>query len=360
MPAVSVLLPCRDTGAFLAPAVESVRAQTFEDFEVVAVDDGSTDDTLARLRDWARTDSRVRVLRTGGAGLVAALTAALEAAEAPLVARMDADDVAEPLRLERQVELLAADPGLVACGTLVRYFPRDRLRDGARRYEDWINSLVTPEQIARDIFVECPLPHPTLVARRAALLEVGGYRDLGWPEDYDLVLRLWAAGRRMAKVPEVLYHWRERPDRASRVDRRYGPERFLRLKVRFLRDTLLAGDRAVVVWGAGPTGKTLVRALAEAGTRTAAFVDLDPRKLGQEIHGARVHPPGDVPGLIAGGEGRLIADGEGRLIADGEGRPDRTPPLVLAAVGQAGAREEIRAECRRLGLVEGRDFIAVA
>jgi glycosyltransferase involved in cell wall biosynthesis len=337
---LSILLPCRDAAAELPEAIASLRAQTFADFEVIAVDDGSVDATPDVLLDWARGDHRVRVLQGHRRGIIAALAAGLAAARGRLVARMDADDIAAPDRLEKQVRRLRHEPGLAACGTAVRYFPADRVRAGARRYERWLNSLQTHDRIVRDIFIECPIAHPTLVARRHALLAVGGYRDMGWPEDYDLVLRLWAAGYRLANLPETLYQWREGEGRASRTDPRYRPGPFRQVKVHFLRRTLLAGDRPAVVWGAGPVGKGFARALARAGTRVAAFVDLDPRKIGQTIHGAPVIEPAAV--------GRYA----------GPGAP--AGALVLAAVGQDGARAEIRAECRRLGLVEGRDFVAVA
>ncbi len=309
------------------------------------MDDGSVDETFRRLTDWSRDDFRVRVLQTGGRGLVAALATGLAAARGELVARMDADDMAEPERLEKQVALMDEDPRIAASGTDVRYFPREQVRNGARRYEAWINGLDSPGEIARDIFVECPIPHPTLMIRRHVLLGVGGYRELGWPEDYDLVLRLWAAGYRMAKVPEVLLHWRESPDRVSRTDRRYAEVEFRRIKIFFLQRTLLAAGRDAVVWGAGPIGKTFARELAAAGTRVRAFVDIDPAKIGQEIHGAPVLSPEEAAAFV-----RTMDEDE----------PEARTPLILAAVGQEGARQEIRAECRRQGLVEIDDFVAIA
>ncbi|MGK7313357.1 MAG: glycosyltransferase [Candidatus Longimicrobiales bacterium M2_2A_002] len=346
MPRVSILMPCRDAAEHIDAAIASIRGQTFADFEVVAVDDGSTDGTFDRLCDWAGRDGRVRPLQGHGRGLVPSLATALATAQGEIVARMDADDIAAPTRLQKQVALLDDDPRIAACGTGVIYFPETAVRDGARRYETWINGLVTHDEIARGIFVECPIPHPTLMIRRHVLLAVGGYRELGWPEDYDLVLRVWAAGYRLGKVPEVLLRWREYPERASRTDARYGDVEFRRIKIFFLQHTLLAPDRHAVVWGAGPIGKTLARELADAGTRIAAFVDVDPNKIGQEIHGAPVIRPAEVGELVE----RYEPPG-----ADGP-----THPLVLGAVGQEGAREEIRAECRRQGLTELADFVMVA
>lgn len=331
---VSVLLPVRNGAGHLDEALSSLAGQTFRDFEVLAVDDGSDDETPEILEAWARRDCRVRVLRQEPAGIVAALERARAAARAPYLARMDADDVAAPERLERQLELLEARPGLVACGSGVTCFPREALTDGALRYESWINALVTPDEIERDLFVECPLPHPTFFLRAEAVEDVGGYRDRGWPEDYDLLLRLWAAGGRFGKVDRRLLRWRESPARLSRTSDAYSAEAFRRCKVHFLVEKLLPDPPAAVVWGAGPTGKAFGRSLRAAGATVRAWVEVDPRKVGQEIHGAPV-----VTAEEAGGY---------------------TDALHLAAVAQPGAREEIRARFRDLELAEITDAVAVA
>jgi len=326
------LLPCRNAASTLPEAIASLDAQTFGDVEVIAVNDGSLDDTAALLDEWAARDPRVRVLHEPRCGLVASLEAARHVAGADLLARMDADDIAHPERLERQVALLDATPAVAACGTLVRYVPRHTLRDGARRYEAWINALVTPADIERELFVECPIPHPTLMIRREALSAVGGYRDPGWPEDYDLVLRLWSAGARMQKVDEVLLDWRDSPGRLSRRDPRYDENAFRRCKVHYLGRRI--GRRDVVVWGAGPVGKAFARALQGVGHRVAAFVDLDPRKIGQEIHGAPVIPPDGVNAFRRA--------------------------FCVGAVGSPGAREEIRAMLAAFGWREPEEWSAVA
>ncbi|MDX1568644.1 MAG: glycosyltransferase [Longimicrobiales bacterium] len=337
-PVVSVLLPVRDGGRQLETALDSLARQTLEEIEVVVVDDGSDDDTPAVLERWASRDPRFRVFRQPPSGIVEALERARSEARGRYLARMDADDVSTPERLERQLRLMDSDPGLAGCGTRVEYVPRDVLKEGARRYERWINGLVTPEAIAADIFVECPLPHPTFFLRADAVEEVGGYRDRGWPEDYDLVLRLWEAGHRLGKVPEVLLRWREGPDRLSRMADAYSRAAFRRCKVHFLRRTLLAGRPGAVIWGAGPTGKAFGRELLGQGGEILAWVDLDPRKVGQEIHGAPVVGASRVADLVE----------------------ERSEAVHLGAVAQVGARREIRAAAEELGLRELVDFAVVA
>lgn len=332
-PRVSVLLPCRDAADTLPEAARSLERQTLREFEVVAVDDGSRDETGDVLREWARGDARVRVLKSGGDGLVPALRLAASEARAPLLARMDADDVAHPRRLERQVAFLE-ERREAACGSGVVLFPRGRLGSGLRRYERWINGLHTPAEVARDLLVECPVAHPTLVIRRSALRAVGGYRDRGWPEDWDLLLRLHLAGMRAANVPERLLLWRHHPERLSFTAGEYSRDAFARCRVHYLLAGHLPPDRPVLVWGAGRVGKTFVREMRRQGRTPDAFVDVDPRKVGEEIHGLPVHPP---PFL--------------------EEEPEA---YVLAAVGSPGARREIRGHLRGLGRREPADFRAVA
>lgn len=327
VPRVSVLLPVRDEAPYLDEALQSLSAQTFDDFEVLVVDDGSRDGSAEIADAHAREDSRFRVLRQPQSGLVAALERGRAEARGRFLARMDGDDVALPHRLEIQVAALDADARLGACGGGISYFPEDAVRDGARRYERWINGLVTEEAAARDVFVECPLPHPTLIARR----EVVAYRRCDWPEDYDLVLRLWAGGVRFRNVDAVVLRWREHPARSSRTEGRYSLESFVRCKIAHLRTTLLRGFERVVVFGAGPVGKAFAR---ELGRSVAAFVDVDPRKIGKTIYGVPVVAIEDAPRF--------------------------SDAFAIGAVAGEEARAEIRATVAAQGRRDGIDFVAVA
>jgi hypothetical protein len=206
---------------------------------------------------------------------------------------------------------------------------------GMRAYVEWVNGLADHEAMARDRFVESPVVHPSVAMRTSTLRGLGGYRDFDGPEDYELWLRAFDARLRFAKLAETLIEWRDSPGRLTRRDPRYAPERFRSVKLDALeRGPLAAPARPLVVWGAGRIGKAWSRALRARGHRLAAFVEVDPRKLGQRIHGIPVVP---VP-LATAWPGALH----------------------LAAVGQPGAREQIRSEARRLGLSEERDFVAVA
>jgi glycosyltransferase involved in cell wall biosynthesis len=331
---VSVLIPVRNAAATLGEALASLREQSLEDHEVIAIDDGSSDGSDEILAAAALQDSRLRVERSRGRGLVAALNQALALARAPFVARMDADDVAHAQRLARQAGRLASDPTTDVLGCRVRCFGRGP-GAGMQAYVAWQNDLLDHDAIVRDLFVESPLAHPSVMMRRAALVALGGYRAFDGPEDYDLWLRAHAAGLRFAKCAQVLLDWRDSGARLTRTDPRYAAGRFRDLKVSALGRGLLARSRAAVVWGAGPVGKAFALALLAAGHAVAAFVEVDPRKLGHRVHGAPVVP---------------LEEAVARFRS----------ALHLGAVGQPGARVQLRAEAARVALVEGRDFIAVA
>jgi hypothetical protein len=271
----------------------------------------------------AAADRRFRVI-AGGHGLVAALEAAAGAAAGDLLARMDADDVAAPERLARQMARLDEDPGVDVLGCRVAVLD-DGASDnaGMRAYVDWSNTLLTHEAIAGDMLVESPLAHPSVMMRAAALRSLGGYRAFDGPEDYDLWLRALDAGLRFAKLPEVLLQWRDTPGRLSRTDGRYAGDRFFALKLASLLRRTPPRD-PVVVWGAGPIGKGWARALAAAGRGVRAFVEVDPRKIGQTVHG--------VP---------VVAVAAAREYRDA---------IHLAAVGRPDARGRIRAAAGALGI----------
>jgi glycosyltransferase involved in cell wall biosynthesis len=338
MPSISVLMPCYNAVETLDEALESLSRQTFSDFEIVAVDDGSTDGTLQLLEAWAVRESRLRLFSRPHGGLVSALNAGLEACSAPFVARMDGDDRSHPERLALQVAYLQTHPqvGVVSCR--VKGFPAGQVRQGFKVYIEWLNSLLSNEDIRREMFVESPLPHPSVVFRREVVIDAGGYQEHGWPEDYDLWLRLYLKGVGFAKLPETLLEWREHPGRLTRTDGRYSVENFLRAKAYYLGQGPLAGRDAVIVWGAGMMGRRLSKHLARQEAPLAAFVDIDPKKIGRTLRGLPIIPAQD---LLAWWR-----------------RYDN--PAALAAVGSRGARQLIRQQLVDSGLREAQDWWCVA
>ncbi len=332
-PRLSVLVPVFDAESTLGEALASISAQTYDDFECVLSDDGSSDASRAIARAHAQRDRRFRRIESEHAGIVAALERGRRACAGELIARMDADDRMHPERLERQLALLDERPELSAVGCHVRLFPREGLSDGRLAYEAWLDSIETVEDVRRERFVECPIAHPTLMIR-ARVLAAFGYRDQGWPEDYDLILRLCEAEHAIAVVPEVLLDWRDLPTRLSRTSERCSIASFTACKAEFLARGFLAQQASYVLWGYGDTGRSLCRELARRGKTPHAIVELHPGRIGQRIAGAPVIAPETLASLPA-------------------------LPIVVSVAG-AGPRAQIRAALAEFGKRELRDFVCAA
>jgi hypothetical protein len=332
-PAISVLVPAFDAAATLPACLRSLTRQTERRWECVLVDDGSRDGTRAVAEAAAREDPRIRVVSRAHAGIVPALRAGLAHCRADVVARMDADDVMHRKRLAAQLAALEASPDLAAVGCHVRFFPRRDMTDGLRDYERWLRSIDSPARVRADAFVECPVAHPTLAMRRA-VLETLGYRDAGWPEDYDLLLRALAAGHEIGMVPRRLHGWRDTPGRLTRTHAVYDQARIVACKAAFLAEGFLANAGSYVLWGHGGTGRALRRALAAHGRRPSHVVEVHPGRIGNRIDGAPVIPP---EGLATLARGRLVA-----------------------SVAGAEARGLIRAFLARIGWRELADYVVAA
>jgi glycosyltransferase involved in cell wall biosynthesis len=202
LPRVSVLMPVRNGARWLSEAVESVLAQTLSELELLAVDDGSTDETPEILARYAAGDSRVRLLRPGSGGLVAALNSGLAAARAPIIARLDSDDVALPHRLERQVFYLERHGEIGLLGSWAYRI------DEAGRLAGRLAPVVDSDDLRQVLIRSNPFIHSSVVFRAALARDLGGYRAaFEAAEDYDLWLRISEAAE-VANLSEPLIEYR--------------------------------------------------------------------------------------------------------------------------------------------------------
>jgi len=332
-PHVSILMPVRNEARYLPAALASLQRQTFPLWELIAVDDGSTDATHEILVAAQAADGRIRIVKRSGGGLVAALNAGLKQCHAPYVARMDGDDICHPRRLAAQVAYLDQHPEVHLVASNFRHFPRSGLKDGMQAYETWQNALTTHDLIMRDLFVESPFVHPSIMVRRELLQSLDGYRDMGWPEDYDLWLRMAAAGARFSRLEQSLLFWRDHPARSTRTQDEYSQTAFRSCKLHHLRRGYLQNVVEVAVAGAGQEGRAWQRVLQADGIRVVRWFDVDPRRIGRQLH--------DAPVL---GIDALI---------------DNRYPL-LVAIGVRSARHQFRQVATGLGLSECADFMCVA
>ena len=201
-PCVSVLLPVYNAATYLATAVRSVLEQTLGDFELIAIDDGSADDSLSILRDFAAADARVRVISRPNTGYTVALNEAIGLARAPLLARMDADDISLPDRFAKQVGYLDGHQKVAAVGAAAEFLTEAGPTGTVLRHP------AEPRHVRKALRKHSALVHPAVMMRRSAVEAVGGYRPVFEPaEDYDLWLRL-SERFDLANLPEVLLHYR--------------------------------------------------------------------------------------------------------------------------------------------------------
>ena len=193
MPEVSVILPVFNAARTISAAVRSILDQTLRDIELIVVDDGSADETVRIVRQMR--DPRLKLVECSHCGVAAAANTGTSIAVAPFIARMDADDVSRPHRLEKQLALLHQQQLNVA-GCQVRIVSETGSNvQSLQRYERWINQeTIDSEQMTALRFVEFPLVNPTLLASRR-YFEIG-FRSGDLPEDYDLMLRAAARGMR--------------------------------------------------------------------------------------------------------------------------------------------------------------------
>ncbi len=322
---VSWLIPVRDGAQWLGAAVRSALADSLPDDELIVVDDGSADAPESVLP----ADPRIRLLHQPPLGIVAALEAGRAVAGGDLIARLDCDDLVIPGRLAAQRPLFC-DPAIAAVGGQARAISDGDVPEGMAHYVAWVNGLLDPH---RELLVESPMFHPATTLRASAVAAIGGYRQGPFPEDYDLFLRLAAAGFRLTNLQREVLFWRDRPGRLTRTDPRYARAAYLPLKQAWLANGPLRTPRRVVLWGGNRTCRPWLRWLLEAGHDVPCLVDLAPFVSRRE-----------------------------RPVVRPEAIITERFDLLLVAVGSRGARDEIRARIRMLrpDLVEGRDWFALS
>ena len=207
LPTVSIVIGAYNAQRYLAQTLDTLLAQTLREFELIVVDDGSTDRTWEILQQYQHKDDRVRPIQIPHGGIVDAANTGIRAARAQLIARADADDLHLPERLRKQVDFLAAHPEIVAVGSRMQviepYGSPVRVTDHRLTHEEIDARLLAGDGWA--------IPQPAAMLRKSAALRAGLYRhDYPWSEDLDLFLRMAEAGR-LANLPDVLVKYRVHP-----------------------------------------------------------------------------------------------------------------------------------------------------
>ncbi|WP_462328006.1 glycosyltransferase family 2 protein [Desulfobaculum sp.] len=336
-PAISVVLPAYNAARHLPACLDSLLAQDAGDYDIIAVDDGSTDDTARVLTDYAARHDRVRALLRPHEGVAAAFNTGMEHATGRYIARMDADDTCDPRRLRLQAEHLCANPQVGLVASTVTYGGCRETCAGYAHHVDWTNTLLSAADIFLHRFVDLPFANPAVMFRRECVAAHGGALDGDFPEDYEMWLRWLDAGVRMEKLPQPLVTWNDPPTRLTRTDCRYDQMAFYRVKAAYLARWLKRTSPhwpEVYIIGAGRPTRQRADLLLDHGVNIRAYVDIDPRKIGNIIGGRPVI-----------GRAALPAPGE---------------CCIVSYVGNRGARDEVAEFLTGAGYVMGRDFLLAA
>jgi len=283
-PLVSILLPIKNAESYLADCLDSILKQSFTNWELLAVNDHSSDNSLALLKKYSQRDARIKCFDNEGNGIIHALRLAYRHSKGTFLTRMDADDRMVNDKLEILIQnWQQVGQGSVAIGQ-VKYFSATTLGNGYRQYEQWLNQHTQQGTNYQDIYKECVIPSPCWLVHRTDLDRCGAFDSDRYPEDYDLCFRFYQQGLTVIPCQQILHYWRDYPARTSRTHPQYADNRFLELKLDYFLQLEYQKDQPLVLWGAGKKGKWIAQQLV---IRSIPFrwICNNPKKLGKAIYG---------------------------------------------------------------------------
>ncbi len=329
---IDILLPFRDAERTLDRAIRSIVRQTFPGWQLLLIDNDSSDASSLMAQRWAARDPRIVVVHEPKVGIAHALNTGLGHGVAPFIARMDADDIADPERLEKQMAYLQAHPEIGVLGTRTRFESSVEKSSGMAWFVSWQNTILTAHDHYVKRFVDAPLAHPTVMFRRGLIAAHGAYNTGPLPEDHELWLRWMDAGVHFAKLPEELLTWKDHDERLSRTHSNYRVEAFFTTKAKWLAKWLTQelDGRKVIIAGTSGLCQARVALLEAEGVRVNAFTDVHRR----EVQDYAFIPPNELP-------------------APGEA-------VIISFISQRGTGDRIAEFLASRGLVEGDDFILAA
>ncbi|QBA64265.1 glycosyltransferase family 2 protein [Muriicola soli] len=286
---ISILMPFRNTEKYLKECLDSVLSQTYPHWELIAVDDHSRDSSYALVSKYSHADSRIKLIKNKGEGIIMALRTALQVASGGMVSRMDSDDVMVPDKLEiMQQQLHTAGKGHIALG-LVNYFSAKGIGNGYLRYQNWLNGLTMKGRNFEERYKECVIPSPCWMVFKEDLYKCSAFDENRYPEDYDLAFRMYEAGLKCLPSQKVLHLWRDYASRTSRTSPDYANNSFLKIKSHYFLKHDRIENRPLLLWGAGTKGKTTARLLLENDCEFHWVCD-NPKKTGKKIYGQKLRP----------------------------------------------------------------------
>lgn len=285
---ISILTPFKNTSHFLPECITSIQSQTYSNWELLIIDDGSTDTGWELVTSFAKKDSRIKPFKNEGLGIIAALRLAYHKSSGQYITRMDSDDIMHPNKLEVLHNLLKQKGKKHVAVGLVAYFSKEGISEGYAKYETWINGLTTLGANYTEIYKECVIPSPCWMLHRDDLEACDAFNPNLYPEDYDLTFRFYKHNYACIPCNQVLHKWRDYATRTSRTHEHYAQNYFLEIKLKYFLELDYDATRQLVVWGAGFKGKTIAKLLKEQHIPFYWICD-NPKKIGKSIYGVPMH-----------------------------------------------------------------------
>ncbi len=277
-------MAAKDTEPYLYDCLDSILNQTYANWELIAVNDHSTDRTPKILTEYSQKDSRIKVFHSERHLLIPALQEAYKNATGTLINRMDSDDKMPEYKLQVLVdEWLKYGKGTVIAGGTEHFVDEGEVGDGFRRYEQWLNNVAKTSTHTHEIYTECVIPSHSWIIHRDDFDRVGAFGPEVYPEDYDLCFRFYQHQLIIVGIDKVLHYWRDRKERISRTWDCYKDNRYFDLKLNYFYKIDRNPDRPLVLWGAGTNGKFMARLLQERGEEIFWVCD-NPKKIGKHIY----------------------------------------------------------------------------
>ena len=285
-PLVSIIMAVKDTAPYLHDCIDSIINQTYQNWELIAVNDHSTDKTPQILDEYAKQDSRVRVFDSGDKfKLIPTLQVGYAEAKGVLINRMDSDDKMPDYKIQVLVdEWLKYGKGTVIAGGTEHFVDEGEVGDGFIRYEKWLNEVARNNKHYQEIYKECTIPSHCWMIHKDDFDAAGAFDPIIYPEDYDLTFRFYRLKYRVIGLDKILHHWRDRSDRISRTWDEYKDNRFFDIKTRFFYELDRDKTRPLVLWGAGRNGKDMAK-IIQANNDTFHWACDNARKIGKDIYG---------------------------------------------------------------------------
>lgn len=280
-------MPAKNAGDFITECIKSIQQQTFQNWELIIVNDNSTDSTSSIINSFKANDQRIQLIKSEGIGIIPALQTAINACVGLYVTRIDADDIMPADRLYLMIaSLKEAGPKAIITGK-VKYFSDNPISDGYVKYERWLNDRVNLSDHWKWIYRECVIASPNWMAHRKNIVDFKFFETLKYPEDYDLVLKWYSTGFKVYALSEVTLQWREHSQRISRLSDQYGQKSFFELKLRHFIDNELNTDHELLIWGTNKKGKLTASLLITWGIQFR-WMSLLPSDDHQEIYNKEI------------------------------------------------------------------------